>query len=124
VHASHGLALAALPLLSVPSSLTLLFSVLLLFAWRRALRPSTWRLLVGCMDGRWTLIDMRGMACHARLVSGSVVHPYLVVLPLRLDGGCRLRLALFHDALDTADHAALRRALAVARPEGVGAVSS
>ncbi|HEY5720310.1 MAG TPA: protein YgfX [Gammaproteobacteria bacterium] len=109
--ASHAAGLLALGLLPWPGSWQVALAAALLLSCWFATRPLRWRELVCRADGQWLLVGRDGRTVPASLLPGGLCHPWLVILRWRADDGRRVRLALFHDALPAAEHAALRRAL-------------
>lgn len=103
---AHGAALIILPTLALPvwliaglaggviANFYLTFTTHVLRRGKRALVQLVWE-----EDGRWTLTTGNGEDIEARLLPGSYVHPWLVILNFAC--GRRKRSAvLFPDALD------------------------
>lgn len=110
------LALAAMP--PGPGMAVLAVAVALSWLWARrhaafghgprALTRLTWH-----ADGSWRVSDASGAQHGAELLGSSLVHPALLVLNFRLEGGGRRSRALLGDEVDEESLRRLRARLAL-----------
>jgi hypothetical protein len=113
--AVHGMAL--LVLMSLPVAWWLKVPVVLavmaqgIVSWRRQLAfssPSAAKRLVWNGGSSWELFNRDGASRPARLLPGSYVHPWLVVLRFLTEDGHKSAVVLPRDSLDPDSHRRLR----------------
>ena len=113
--AVHGMALLVLmPLpvawwIKVPVALAVLAQGIA--SWRRQLTfgsPSAAKRLVWTGGSSWELVNRDGASRPARLLPGTYVHPWLVVLRFLTEDGRTSAVVLPRDSLDADSHRRLR----------------
>lgn len=98
--------------LNAPGGLTALLTLLLLYSAYHYLRPmparqavvdlllkDTGKVLVGFSNGEY---------CQAEILGDSYIHPWLVIVNLKLAGGGRLSIPLLRDHVEEDQHRQLR----------------